>query len=181
MGKKKLNKRQAMFCREYIVDFNATAAAKRAGYSVKTAYSQGHDLLKHPEVQKRIKKLMKKREEKVSITAEMVVEELAKIATLQEVDFYNKDGSVKRATELSDAQRSALKSYHVRSIRDGKKKDGSPKYRDVPVFTVHSKDRALELLGKHFALFVDVKKVDLDVTEKRSLGDYYAEEEAVDE
>lgn len=34
---KKLTAKQEMFCREYLVDFNATQAALRAGYSQKMA------------------------------------------------------------------------------------------------------------------------------------------------
>jgi phage terminase small subunit len=51
-----LNERQKRFCDEYLVDLNATQAAKRAGYSAKTSYSQGHDLLKHPEIKPYIEK-----------------------------------------------------------------------------------------------------------------------------
>lgn len=42
--------------REYVVDFNATNAAQRAGYAHKTAYSQGQRLLKHVEIQTAIKR-----------------------------------------------------------------------------------------------------------------------------
>ncbi|MDX8348559.1 terminase small subunit [Cognatiyoonia sp. IB215446] len=40
-----LNAKQAQFAREYIIDFNATQAAIRAGYSKKTAGPQGARLL----------------------------------------------------------------------------------------------------------------------------------------
>ncbi|TIN81228.1 terminase small subunit, partial [Mesorhizobium sp.] len=33
--------KQEQFVREYLIDLNATQAAIRAGYSAKTAYSQG--------------------------------------------------------------------------------------------------------------------------------------------
>ena len=45
-----LNRRQARFVEEYLIDLNATQAAIRAGYSNKTAYSQGQRLLKKVEV-----------------------------------------------------------------------------------------------------------------------------------
>jgi phage terminase small subunit len=45
-----LNPKQAAFVREYIVGGNATQAAKRAGYSEKTAHVQGSALLRHPVV-----------------------------------------------------------------------------------------------------------------------------------
>lgn len=49
-----LNARQEAFCQSYVRCGNATRAAKEAGYSEKTAYSQGHDLLKKPEAKSRI-------------------------------------------------------------------------------------------------------------------------------
>jgi phage terminase small subunit len=42
-----LTPRQKAFCREYIVDFNGTAAAVRAGYATQYADRQAHQLLKH--------------------------------------------------------------------------------------------------------------------------------------
>lgn len=43
--------KQIKFITEYTKDFNATQAAIRAGYSQKTAYSIGQELLKKPEIQ----------------------------------------------------------------------------------------------------------------------------------
>lgn len=47
-----LNEKQKVFCEYYAACFNATDAAKKAGYSAKTAYSHGQRLLKHVEIQK---------------------------------------------------------------------------------------------------------------------------------
>ena len=44
--------KQEKFIAKYLKDFNATAAAKRAGYSAKTAYATGHYLLKNAEIKK---------------------------------------------------------------------------------------------------------------------------------
>ena len=44
--------KQEKFIAEYLKDFNATSAAKRAGYSSKTAYATGHYLLKNAEIKK---------------------------------------------------------------------------------------------------------------------------------
>ena len=42
-----LTPKQERFCAEYLVDYNATQAAVRAGYSEKTAGSAGNRLLKN--------------------------------------------------------------------------------------------------------------------------------------
>jgi len=52
-----LSPRQKIFCESYAETGNATEAAKAAGYSPKTAYSQGQRLLKNVEVQRYIRRL----------------------------------------------------------------------------------------------------------------------------
>lgn len=53
-----LNDKQKMFADEYITNGgNATQAAITAGYSEKTAYSQGNRLLKHDEVRRYLKEM----------------------------------------------------------------------------------------------------------------------------
>lgn len=46
----KLTDKQRIFIDEYLVCWNATEAAKKAGYSEKTAYSSGQRLLKDVEI-----------------------------------------------------------------------------------------------------------------------------------
>lgn len=52
-----ISPKRAAFVREYVKDFNATAAALRAGYSARTAASQGGRLLDNVEIQTAIKQL----------------------------------------------------------------------------------------------------------------------------
>lgn len=75
-----INKQEKVFCEEYVVDFNATQAAKRAGYSRKSAYSIGSEKLKKPEIERYICYLMAQRSLRTGITADRVLEELAAIA-----------------------------------------------------------------------------------------------------
>ena len=74
-----LTPKQRAFLREYLLDLNATQAAIRAGYSDATAYSQGQRLLKHVEVAKAIEGAMSARAKRTDITADRVLQELAKI------------------------------------------------------------------------------------------------------
>lgn len=78
--KAKLNEKQYRFVQEYIVDYNATQAAKRAGYSEKTAYSNGQRLLKHAEVQAAIKEIQDKATDKAIVDRNMVLAGLLKEA-----------------------------------------------------------------------------------------------------
>jgi len=83
----KLTDKQAFFCKEYIKDFNATRAAKASGYSEKTAGRIGGENLQKLEIQKEIKRLMSKRIERTEISADRVVQELAKIGFSDEFNI----------------------------------------------------------------------------------------------
>jgi len=76
----KLTNKQEMFCREYLVDLNATQAAIRAGYSEKTAGAMGFENLKKPEIQEQIQILFDARAEKAELNSEWVLERLKKVA-----------------------------------------------------------------------------------------------------
>ncbi len=75
----KLTDKQEMFCKEYIVDLNATQAAIRAGYSEKTAGAIGIENLTKPMIQARLAELMKERSERVQIDADWVLRQAVKV------------------------------------------------------------------------------------------------------
>jgi len=54
----KLTPKQEMFCKEYLIDLNATQAAIRAGYSEKTANEQGTQNLVKLSIQDRVQQLL---------------------------------------------------------------------------------------------------------------------------
>ena len=62
-----LTPKQERFAREYVVDFNASAAARRAGYSQRTARQLGSRNLQHPGVQQLISKLTASKFEELGI------------------------------------------------------------------------------------------------------------------
>ena len=70
---KDLTPKQAMFCREYLIDLNGTQAAIRAGYSPKTAQEQSARLLSNVIIQEYVQLLMEERSKRVNITAEDVL------------------------------------------------------------------------------------------------------------
>ena len=72
--------KQDRFCQEYLLDFNATQAAIRAGYSHRTAYSIGNENLRKPEIRKRIRELVAARNTRTLVAADRVLGKLAEIA-----------------------------------------------------------------------------------------------------
>ncbi len=74
-----LSAKQDRFCREYLVDLNATQASIRAGYSEKTARVQACQLLTKPNVQARIAELQEATAERLDMTADRVMADLEKL------------------------------------------------------------------------------------------------------
>lgn len=75
----KLTAKQERFCTEYIIDLNATQAAIRAGYSVKTANRIASENLSKLDIQRKIQELQQERAERTEITQDRVLKELAGI------------------------------------------------------------------------------------------------------
>lgn len=74
-----LNDMQRRFVDEYLIDLNATQAAKRAGYKETSAYSQGQRLLKHDEIKSLIREKMAEREEDTIASADEVMRYLTSV------------------------------------------------------------------------------------------------------
>jgi len=92
-----LNERQLRFACEYPIDYNATQAAIRAGYSPRTAGAKGHDLLKKVEIQAKIRERQKELLDVTFVTQERIVSELAKVAFYDIDDYvYIENDSVER-------------------------------------------------------------------------------------
>lgn len=81
-----LNRRQQLFVENYAIDHNATQAAIRAGYSAKTAYQQGHILLKHPEIRSQLVDHEQTVAGRLGLTLEWVLDRLQEKALHSEAD-----------------------------------------------------------------------------------------------
>ena len=138
--------KQKRFVEEYLVDLNATQAAIRAGYSERTAYSQGQRLLKNVEIQKAMSVAMENRSSATEITAEKVLTELARIAFSDHSGIvkYEKGRVVVTETEkLNEDQRRVISELSQVDTNAG---------TSIKV-KLYDKQKALELLGRHLGLF----------------------------
>jgi phage terminase small subunit len=92
-----LSPMQLAFAKEYTVDHNGTAAAMRAGYSIKFADRQAHVLMRHRGVRAMIDHLTLSKEAKlVSISPDYVIQKVTEIVTKADA----KDGDKLRGLEL---------------------------------------------------------------------------------
>lgn len=158
-----LTEKQARFVAEYLVDLDATKAAKRAGYSEKTAYSIGFENLRKPEIREAIQEAMDARAKRTGITQDRVLQELARIAFANGTDFarivstptvttvVDEEECIQQAirpvqrVELVDTERvDPEKRAAIASIKEGK--------FGIEVKS-YDKIRALELLGQHLGMF----------------------------
>lgn len=97
-----LTPRQQRFVDEFLVDLNGRQAAIRAGYSPKSADQQAGRLLSYAKVKAALEKGKTERRAKTRITAERVLEELAKLAFVDPRDFFDADGNLIPIAELGD-------------------------------------------------------------------------------
>lgn len=165
------------FVEEYLVDLNATQAAIRAGYSVKTAYAQGSRLLKDAEIQSAITAGRERLSQATGVTAERVVAELAKLAFANMGDFVSLTAGGDPIIDLSGVSRdqfAALSEVTVEDFTDGRG-DDAREVRRVKV-KLGNKHGALVDLGKHLGLFREAAPgVSVNVNVAMGLAEFYGE------
>lgn len=138
----KLTKKHQIFVAEYLACFDATKAALAAGYSPKTAQSQGCQLLKHPKVSAEITKKTEKRLEKLDITADYVLQNIVEVGErCMQKRWPVMVGQGKHRKQLTEV------------VNDPE--TGDPVEAEVFEFDSLGALKAQELLGKHLKLFTD--------------------------
>lgn len=149
-----LTEKQKRFVEEYLIDLNATQAAIRAGYSVKTADQQGSRMLANVKVQQAISVAMAERSKRTGVNQDRVVLELAKIAFVKMTDIVDPDTGKIRC-DASDDDLACIEGIKCkRSTTD----TGHSVEIDVKIA---SKLKALEKLGQHLGMWND--KIDVNV------------------
>lgn len=158
MGRPGVSERMRAFVREYLADakLNAAEAARRAGYAEKNADVAGSKLLADPWVKAEIEKAMKERAEKTGVTAEDVVLELRRIAMADPLDAFDENGALRPLKDVPENLRRTISSIDTETTVS---EDGVTTI--VRKIRFWPKDKTLELLGKHLAMFQDRSKVEL--------------------
>lgn len=130
-----LTKKQELFCKEYLVDLNATQAAIRAGYGEKNAKQQGTENLAKPIIAERIQILFDARADKVELNSEWVLKNLQKVAM--------------RCMQQEPVM-----------VKGDNGMEPSGEYK----FDSSGANKSLELIGKHLKLFTDKVEQDTQLT-----------------
>jgi phage terminase small subunit len=152
----KLGKKQALFVKEYLQDLNATQAAIRAGYSAKTAHDIGWENLRKPVIAAAIAVEMEKRSERLEISADRVVAELAKLSFANMLDYMRVGHGGNPTLDFSALTRdqaAALSEVTVEEYTDGHGEEALGVKRVK--FKLADKLAALNSLGRHLGIFND--------------------------
>jgi len=120
------NLKHERFAHEYVIDYNMTKAAIRAGYSEKSASTQACKMLKKGNILARVKELQCEQVERLCITADLVMLRLMGVVdkSMQAEPVMRFDFATKTMVETGEY-----------------------------TFDSRGANRALELLGKHVGMF----------------------------
>ncbi len=135
-----LTDKQERFCKEYLIDLNATQAAIRAGYGKKSAITQASHMLAKSNISQRIAELMAEKDKSVIASADEVMRKLTSVMR-GECGNYQTVKDVE--TDENGKQKPCIRIVSL-----------PPNASDV--------NRAAELLGKRYGLFTE--KVDMNAT-----------------
>lgn len=140
----RLTPKQARFVEEYLADLNATQAAIRAGYSSRRASEIGYELLQKTTVQGAIEAAQRARSARTGVTADRVVQEIARVAfsSLRDVVTWGPSGvQVRPDDEITPEAAAAI--AEITETNTGVK------------VKLHNKVAALEQLARHVGLYND--------------------------
>ena len=151
LGMVKLTDKQERFCLEYIIDFNATRAAKSAGYSVKTANVQGTQNLSNLSIQERLNDLKSKAIDKLDTAHTDVLKQLKTWAYSDITETINLRPDEVKELPLEIRQLITKFKETTKTWEGGSEKT-------IELHFV-SKEKAIEMIAKHIGFFeVDNKQ-----------------------
>jgi phage terminase small subunit len=155
-GPRPLNKRQQLFVVEYLKDYNATGAAKRAGYSNKCATAVATQLLKHPAIKEEVDRIQAEQLKDIGMTAREVLLEIVKMARFNIQDYTTLDQDGMLVPDFSQATReqlAAIASVETEVYTEGRGEEARTVKRMK--FKPWSKEAALKHLLVHYGLAIE--------------------------
>ena len=114
-----MNPKQKRFADEYLIDLNATAAYKRAGYKGKgnVAEVNASRMLSNAKVAHYVKLALDKVTGITGITVERTLQELGRLAYSDPRKFYDSQGNLKPIHELDDDCAACVASIEIDEIK----------------------------------------------------------------
>lgn len=160
------NPKQSAFCREYVLDYNGTQAAIRAGYSKKTANEQAAQLLAKLSTQKEIQWRESLLENKVIITKDKILRELSIIGFANLADHITIDDTTGCVQAIGIDSLPAGASRAIKKVKERRviksTASGDEVLESTFEFELHDKQTALVNMGKELGMFRDKHEIDVN-------------------
>lgn len=157
-----LTPRQQRFVEEYVVDLNATAAYKRAGYKAtgNAAEVNAARLLSNAQVKAAIAALQQARSQATGITAERILKELECLANSDVgdiLDFTGAEPKLRPANQIPERARRAISSVKVKRQVEGSGE--SAQVVEVIEFKLWDKGTAITKAMQHLGMLIEKHEV----------------------
>lgn len=149
----KLTARQALFVAEYLKDLNATQAAIRAGYSVRTARFMASELLSKPHIAAEVERLKSEQLHRVTVEADDILREIKLYAHSDPIHLVTEQGAVKNLRDIPEAMRRCIASFEIEEIWGPDGEGGKLQIGVLKKLKLWDKPKGLQQLGEHKALF----------------------------
>lgn len=137
----KLTKKEQLFCREYLKDFNASQAFVRAGYSKNGARQSAAQLFEKPAIRAEVKRLVNDVMERAEIDAVEVLSTIKQMALVDPIDVCDEFGNLRPMSLIPKPARQCISSIRSTQYGTSVKLEGRLK--------------ALDMLGKYLQLWQD--------------------------
>ena len=174
----KLTAKQERFCYEYCIDYNATQAAIRAGYSEDTARMIGYENLTKPYIKKRISEMQNNLAETAGISALRILKEHERIAFSNAGQLRDGWISLKDFEQLPDSVKACIQEISTKTIKRSIGNDSvEEEYVKVKLY---DKQKSLDSISRMLGFDAPVKqeitgkdgkdlipKIDIEIIDKR--------------
>jgi phage terminase small subunit len=147
-----LSDKQQKFCEEYLIDFNATQAAIRAGYSKKTADVQASRLLVNVKVAKYLNSKQEKALQKYDASLDRTLQEITRLAFQDARHYFDENGRLIPIDQLSDDAAASLAGFEVEEVYEFEDGDKKPSGQ-LKKIKRYDKNKALEMLMRYHGAF----------------------------
>lgn len=151
-GNKGPTQKQQRFCDEYLIDFNGTQAAIRAGYSRKSARAIASETLTKPYIQEYIQFRLSQKEKELIADQDEVMKYLTAVMRREKTEHV--------VVTVMEEQ-SCYKPDEKGIMRKVSIKKETPQIVEIPAM-LRDANKAAELLGKAYGTYTDKQKLAID-------------------
>lgn len=158
-----LSARHERFCREYVIDLNATQAYIRAGYKSSGANAKASRLLANDSISSRVRELQDEINEKLHLSAVETIKNVSLMANFDIIDFYNNDLTIKPLDELRLEVRACIVGVETISLQVSKFE-----YQKIEVYKLADKVKNNDMMMKHHGLY----KEKIEISGELNIADF---------